>query len=196
MSHRTAPARILSAIAAAALGIAGLAGCTLVTTLASGDEPEPTSTEAQEPEHTSEGESPEPTDDTESSETPTEEGQLTNFFDLKVGDCFDEPNGGGGDALLYSSCDVPHTYEAYSVVIMEGEATYPGDDAVAEFAANACLESFQGYVGSNPNSSSFTYEYIVPSESTWENMNDREIMCLVTPKDGSPTTGSAQNSRL
>lgn len=198
MSKKTIHARVLAAIAAAGIGIGSLSGCTIMSTLADGgDDPETTTSTTPEPDPTESGDpvdtgDPDPTGST----GPEEDGQLTNFFDLKIGDCFDIPDDGDGQALLYSTCEVAHMYEAYSVAVMEGDSTFPGDDAVYEYADEVCNDAFQGYVGSNHGSSSFTYQYIVPSQGTWENMNDREILCTVTPKSGSTTTGSAENSRL
>lgn len=186
--------RMLIAVAMAGLATTALSGCTLISTLsAEGDEPETTQTTEPTPDEG--GSTAEPTEDVPpTTAAPSEEGQLTDFFDLKVGDCFDLPEEPNGNALLYSSCDVPHLFEAYSVHVMEGDS-YPGVDAVDDFAADVCIDSFQGYVGSSPSTSIYGYQSIVPSQETWENMNDREIMCVLTPSDGEPTTGSAADSR-
>ncbi|GGA59287.1 hypothetical protein GCM10011490_06600 [Pseudoclavibacter endophyticus] len=195
MPFKNASTRAVASLAVAAIGLTGLAGCTLVTTLTDGGAPAPTPTptETAEPDPTTGGEFTDTPSTDGPTDTPAEDGQQTNYFDLKVGDCFDDGET-EGFATLFSSCEVPHLYEAYYVTIMEGDE-FPGDDAVLEFAEDVCNNAFQNYVGSNPSNSSYSYQYITPSESTWENMNDREIMCVVTPRDGEPTTGSAQDSR-
>lgn len=196
MSKPTSPARRLAALAAVAFALVSLTGCTLVTTLAGdGGTASPTETTPAETD-TSNGEaidSPAP-DPTTPAPTASEDGMVTDFFYLKVGDCFDIPDDQNGVALLYSSCDVPHLYEAYSVEVMPGDE-YPGDDAVIEYAKEMCTNAFQGYVGSSPGTSVFRISYIYPTEGTWTNMNDREIMCALEPRDGTPVTGSARDSR-
>lgn len=180
--------RALVTCTAAVASVLMLSGCTLVSTLAAaGEDPLPTAdpTSTAEPDATS---TPTPTP------TATVAGAPTDFFNLKPGDCFDINEAGSG-ALLYPSCEPPHLYEAYSVFSMPGEATFPGDDAVDDFAYTSCLDAFTAFVGSTYSQSSFEFEWIKPSKGTWETMSDREILCSVTPSDGVATTGSAKDSR-
>ena len=193
MTTLSAPARLLAALGAAALSVTSLAGCTLITTIAeAGATTEPTVTETPIIVDGEDGSTTPPP--TTPSPTSGEQGQPTDYFHLKVGDCFDEPAVADGTALLYSSCDVPHLYEAYALVVMEG-ATYPGEQAVLDFGQRACSDAFQGYVGSSLATSKFTYSFIYPTEGTWNNMGDREFLCTVTPHDEVKTTGSAKDSR-
>lgn len=184
--------RILSATAAAAVALTGLAGCSLITTLAEGADPVTTETPVTtDPGGGGEGvESPPPTT---SSPPPTEAGYSTSLFDLKVGDCFDLPQE-AQNATLFSTCDVPHTYEAFGVVTLT-DPSYPGDDAVSDKGWDGCRNLFSGYVGSNPSVSTYDIYMITPSEGSWNDMNDREVLCLVYLRDGSQAVGSAANSR-
>nr|WP_244960662.1 septum formation family protein [Pseudoclavibacter chungangensis] len=161
-----------------------LSGCTLVTTILAASEPtlDPLPTVTEEPIATT----PTP--------TPAEVGTPTDFFNLKPGDCFDL-NVDESAALLYVSCDPPHLYEAYASYSMPGESTYPGDDEVDMFATTSCLDSFTSYVGTTHAQSMFTISWISPTQRSWESLNDREILCTLTPVDGYATTGSAKDSR-
>lgn len=192
---KTTPIRILTSIAVVGLGLASLTGCTLINTLAGGGGSTPTPTAEPTASETA-TESPTPSETTDpTTPAPTEAGQLTNFFDLKVGDCFDVPDDANGNALLFSSCNVLHDYEAYSVETMPGDSTYPGETAVDDFASTACVDAFQAYVGKPYSSSTYAYTPITPSKETWEQLNDREILCVLGLADGTPTTGSAKDSR-
>lgn len=185
-------ARILSTAAAAALALAALSGCSLITTLSQAGGETPTSSEpATSGGPIGEGvESPPATTDAPG---PTEQGHPTSLFDIKVGDCFDLVTD-QNNASLYSSCDVLHTYEAFGVVTLT-DATWPGDDAVSDKGFDGCKNMFLGYVGTNYGTSSYDIYLITPSEQTWNEMNDREVLCLVYPGDGSQAVGSAANSR-
>ena len=189
---RPSPPRFLAAVAAVALSTVLLSGCTLITTLAQGGSASPTPTASE----TSTSGGGTTTSSTPTSTPTTEAGTRINFFDLKVGDCFDIPADSKGQATLFSSCEPLHVYEAYAIVTMTtGGATYPGDDAVNTFGNTACADAFAGYVGTSTSSSKFDFQYITPSKETWEGQNDRELMCILVMPDKTPVAGSAHNSR-
>ncbi|MGO2112962.1 MAG: septum formation family protein [Pseudoclavibacter sp.] len=134
-------------------------------------------------------------DDPSASQTPVtadpEDGAPTNFLDLEIGDCFDIPsNLPDGEALLYSSCDVLHMFEAFAETELPS-GDYPGDDAVESEAAEYCQPAFVEFVGESWTTSDFDFQYIVPSELTWGDSDDRTIMCLVTSLDGLPWSGTS-----
>lgn len=122
---------------------------------------------------------------------PAEDGTPTNFLDLNVGDCFDIPsNLPPGEALKYSSCDVLHLFEAFATEdLADGE--FPGGDAVEEQARAVCEPAFADFVGESWQSSTFDFQFIVPSERTWRENGDRSVMCMVTSLNGLPWAGSA-----
>jgi|GEM_PF-3260171 len=194
MHTKTLSRTVLTLVSAGVLA-AGLTGCTLIDTLAGGgDKPTPTPTTSTttsttaEPTHSST-----PTSQPTSSSAPAESGVQTNFFDLKPGDCFDLTSD-QKDALLFSSCNVAHLYEAFAMVTMTGGSTYPGDNAVDTYAQTNCATQFQSYVGKSSQSSQYSMTYIGPSKETWEapTVNDRDILCLIG--SSSPATGSAKGS--
>lgn len=127
--------------------------------------------------------------------TPSpEDGTPTNFLDLEIGDCFDIPsNLPEGEALKYSSCDVLHLYETYAETTMADD-TFPGADAVDTAAEDFCGPEFESFVGESWTTSDYDYQYIVPSERTWNELGDRDIMCMATTLSALPWSGSAEGN--
>ncbi len=139
-----------------------------------------------------------PTMSASASATPdaTEAGEETSAFDLEVGDCFNA----GGDAVgtvTTVDCAQPHVYEAFAVFDHEADAdtAYPGDDEMLEYADAACQSPFEDYVGIDYQSSVYWITSVTPSQETWEERDDREIVCaLKLGEEGTETTGSAEGS--
>lgn len=132
----------------------------------------------------------------ESSPTPphSDDGVPVSFLELAVGDCFDMPSTvADGEALRFASCETPHMYEAFAETSLP-DGDFPGDDEVASAADDACEAAFVDFVGVSWKSSSFDYQYIVPSERTWLDVDDRSILCLVTTLSALPWTGSAEGT--
>ncbi|KAB1655072.1 hypothetical protein F8O01_12465 [Pseudoclavibacter chungangensis] len=123
-----------------------------------------------------------------------ESGKPVNLVAISVGDCFDvPPSAPDGQALEYSSCDTPHTYEAYAEhELADGE--YPGVDELTTIAKTQCRTAFESFTGGDSHRSAFDFSYIGPSESTWNALDDRELVCILFPLNGQPTTGSARDS--
>lgn len=130
----------------------------------------------------------------ETSTPSSEEGVPVNFLELNVGDCFDIPtNLPSGEALRYSSCEVLHVYEAYAEFHLD-DGPFPGADAVDAAAGARCEPAFREFVGEAWQSSEFDYQFIVPSQATWDDLGDRSVLCMVNALDGLPSTGSARGA--
>ena len=126
--------------------------------------------------------------------TPAADGVEVNFLELGVGDCFNIPSGlADGIALKFSSCEVPHVFEAYSEQSLP-EGPFPGNDRVDQLANAACEPAFVAFVGESWQRSNYDFQYIVPSQATWSDSGDRAILCLVTRLDGMPFQGSARGT--
>src|SRR5258705_13941014 len=73
-----------------------------------------------------------------------------DVFSIKVGECFndDTPEGETVTAVTKVDCAEPHIWEAYkSIIIEDGDGSYPGEDAVIEKAQTDCKAAFADYVG-------------------------------------------------
>ncbi len=126
-------------------------------------------------------------------------GEVIESPDLRLGDCFNDPEalGVGPDeeyisgALERLPCEAPHALEVYHVADVPG-AEYPGEDALLDEVEQACLGAFTHFVGVQYQDSVIEVIYDYPTEETWEDLDDRSIVCAVT--DGESTTVSLQDA--
>jgi putative regulator of septum formation len=123
-----------------------------------------------------------------------------SVFSVKPGQCFEAQSKVKAQLseLTEVDCDEDHAQESYAVVpyvTAEGAdaGTYPGDDALAKFANGACAGEYSKYVGVDYLDSSLFYTFLLPSARSWENDDDRNVICFVT-STGEPMQGSAKGS--
>ena len=124
----------------------------------------------------------------------TEAGELS-VFQIRVGDCF---NAGDDDTLETVDavpCAEPHEFEAYAKFELPN-GDFPGPQALKSHVEAGCVGPFAGYAGVAYESSSLYYFAIQPSAETWEDQNDREVVCSLTTEDGSARSGSAAGSGI
>ena len=124
------------------------------------------------------------------------DGTETSAFDLETGDCFDA-GGDEVDTVTVIECELPHTYEAFAIFDHEAaiDAPYPGDEVLLEYADSACQPYFEEYVGIAYPDSQYWITSVTPSRQTWEEGDDREIVCaLKLGEEAEETTGSAEGT--
>lgn len=113
-----------------------------------------------------------------------------------LGECFQDPEDTSEvGALDKVDCDDAHDNEVISVFPLDeedfpGEGAFPGDDAVEAEALQRCTEDFAEYVGTTLEESDLELLTISPTEETWEEGDDREVICAVSTADGSAIEGS------
>lgn len=129
------------------------------------------------------------------------EGESVSVFDVAPGDCLVAPEEVEAqlDSLQRVPCDEPHGLEFYASVpfrAAEGEdgSTYPGNEELTTFAQSACAQEFAPYVGLDYRDSSLYFTYLLPSARSWEQSEDRNILCFVTTA-GEQLTASAEGSK-
>ena len=44
--------------------------------------------------------------------------------------------------------------------------------------------------------SSFEFGAVYPTKDSWDELDDREVLCVISNYDGSMKTGTAQNARI
>ena len=121
-----------------------------------------------------------------------EAGSLS-VFSFRPGDCF---NGVVANEEVESvegiPCDQPHEKEAYLLVDYPGgtDAPFPGEEALLRFAEDRCLGAFEPYVGRSYELSEIYTLPLYPTRDTWEQQDDREIVCILYYEDGREITGS------
>lgn len=113
--------------------------------------------------------------------------------DLKVGDCFNVPNGTTIQTVERHPCTETHTAE----VIFVGDYTgtsYPISLSLDSFVEDSCVPAFETYVGRGVDSDpELSIGYFYPSRDGWDS-GDRTITCYITQPDESPMTDSLQGS--
>jgi len=128
----------------------------------------------------------------------------TSMQNLKLGQCF---NGSRPDPSLPGTpmvgsvdvvaCSEPHDGELIgtSDYPAAANASYPGDEAVSEYAEGRCSSEFLGYVGTTSDRTHYELTYFMPFAFNWA-ADDRSVQCVVHPPAGQATmTGSVRDSR-
>lgn len=100
------------------------------------------------------------------------------------------------------SCDGEHSHELYAVVPYKNLAApeqsdvFPGLAALDTFAERECIARFEKYVGVSPFDSTLLFSWLVPTLASWNNNDDRDILCVVGLFDSKMLTGSVRDSKL
>jgi hypothetical protein len=139
-------------------------------------------------------------DDLEGDETSRDEsGEVVEGGDvgslsLNVGDCIESAAVGSVTDVPVVPCSDPHDSEVIALFDME-DGDFPGAAEAQSIAQTECTGSlFTDYVGLDYQSSIYGVSFLVPTEETWDAIDDREIVCLATDAAGAPLTGSVKGS--
>ena len=117
-------------------------------------------------------------------------------FEVRVEDCFQ-------DAALESEdvsevpgipCSDPHDNEVFAAFDVPGE--WPGDEAIEEMAYQGCYDRFAGAIGKSYEESIIDYTVIYPSEGSWQERGDREVLCVGYHMEYEQLTGSIIGSGM
>lgn len=113
---------------------------------------------------------------------------------LEVGDCFDDPDSFTQvDSVDTVDCADPHDNEVYAVITHQA-SSWPGSEAMQEAAFEECLDAFEPFVGIAYEVSRWDIAALWPTEESWNEADDREIICAVYDISGAKVTGSARGS--
>ena len=137
----------------------------------------------------------------EDNSTRNEAGQIVDggeigAFRLRLGDCFTD--GSAGDLIQSVQgvpCSSPHDGEVYFAVFLP-DGDYPGDTAIGDSADQACLNAFKPFTGSDYETSALGLWSMIPTKDSWEQIDDREVLCVVNNYDGTKKVGTARNSGI
>lgn len=112
-------------------------------------------------------------------------------FKVRVGDCVQLPAEGAElfESLEGVPCAQPHDAQAYAEFDL---ALTSYDEAAVEAQADeGCLARFAAAIGQGyEEAEELDFFTLYPSPESWDEMDDREVSCLVLSVDGSPRTGS------
>lgn len=118
-------------------------------------------------------------------------------FRIRLGDCLNGATTGLIESMDGVPCTSPHDVEVYYAFnLPDGDGTYPGDTEVGDAAGEGCYNAFPGFVGRDYESSVFGFTSLSPSAASWDQLDDREVLCLIANYDGTKKTGTARNSGI
>lgn len=123
----------------------------------------------------------------------TEEGDL-GVFALNVGDCVNSPDDteDGVSSMTGVPCDEPHDGEVFGTI--DSTATeFPGDAELQSEADEVCAAEFETYVGIEYAVSELFFQTLIPTQQTWDDQDDREIVCIAVEEEGQ-LTGSVEGA--
>ncbi len=123
------------------------------------------------------------------------EGEI-DAFAMRVGDCFDDsPEITDPSAEIQAvaglPCSEPHDNEVYAVFDVSFD-TFPGDASMFDLSTDACHKRFKSFVGKSYDESVLDLFAIYPTDDSWSQLNDREVICAVYRVDYKKLTGSAK----
>lgn len=112
-----------------------------------------------------------------------------------VGDCLDMAELEGQISEIPTvDCSAEHDGQVFHIFDVEDADSYPGGQAVDTEAQEGCIAQFAAFVGADYQASTLEVAWIPPSSESWEAGDDREVICILTPVDGSTATESWEGS--
>lgn len=117
-------------------------------------------------------------------------------FEVRVGDCFDDEAFASSEIseLPALPCAEPHDNEIYATFDVTGE--WPGDERIEEMAYEGCYDRFAGAIGKSYEESVIDFTVIYPSQGSWKQLDDREVICVAYHMEFEKLTGSVIASGL
>jgi hypothetical protein len=117
-----------------------------------------------------------------------------SVFSLPVGTCFDDQEDGEISSVPEVDCAQPHDNEVFALINSTETDTYPGAEQMSTISDELCIAQFEGYVGLDYQSSELAVFPIFPTEASWNEDDDREIICALYNADLSKLTGSMEGA--
>jgi len=119
-------------------------------------------------------------------------------FRMRLGDCIlSIPPNGAFDSVHAVPCTQSHAAEVYAAFNLLGDddAAWPGATSVNGDADDGCYSRFTPFVGLAYEQSTYGFFSITPTQESWEQLDDREILCMIAPMDGSLSIGTAEGTQ-
>jgi hypothetical protein len=118
-------------------------------------------------------------------------------FRMEPGDCFDDTFFTSGELSEVPGvpCDRPHDNEVYATFDVPGDV-FPGDDELDRLADEGCLARFEAAIGTPYEESILVFTKLTPSDRSWTDLNDREIVCVAYHMELQKLTGTVLGSGM
>ncbi|GLI28526.1 hypothetical protein ARHIZOSPH14_27680 [Agromyces rhizosphaerae] len=124
-----------------------------------------------------------------SSPEPITEAGVRQPSELLVGDCVGDFGPDGiVDVVPVMPCSDPHLAEAFHEFDL-GTTSLPSDDELFPMVAAECDAAFESFVGVEWSLSSLNWYYFAPTVESWDEVDDRRVLCMVFDPAGL-TTGT------
>jgi hypothetical protein len=118
-----------------------------------------------------------------------------SVFTLQPGTCVNNPDLSSGLVTTVTEvpCEQAHSHEVYhKVTYTPPDGAYDAE-RISQFASEQCSQSFAAYVGIPYDRSKYYFLNFAPTEESWTQRGDREVVCLLFLQ-GSELTGSAKGT--
>ena len=108
-------------------------------------------------------------------------GDDNNVLSLEEGQCFQDPENELSVANVeIVDCGEPHDNEIFHIETLEGDDDeFPGDTEIQEIAQEKCTEEVEDFLGGSPTAIDADFSALNPTEQSWSEGGDREIVCIV-----------------
>jgi hypothetical protein len=118
-------------------------------------------------------------------------------FEIRVGDCFNDEafQSSEIEEIPAVPCSEPHDNEVYAAFDLTGEK-WPGEPKVEELADQGCLERFAAAIGKRYDDSVLAYTTITPTEGSWDQVDDREVLCVAYHMEYDKLTATVRGSGM
>ena len=114
--------------------------------------------------------------------------------DVEVGQCSNQDLTGSVGEIDTVDCEDSHTLEVFAVYDVEGN-DFPGVEEITAEALEGCTgDRFEDYVGVPYAESDIFYDSLAPNEQTWNEADDRTVICFAVSSDRSATEGSVKDA--
>lgn len=117
----------------------------------------------------------------------------SEVFSLPVGACLNASSLSGEEISRVATvdCSQEHDVEAFASMRLTGDS-WPGAEDILARADEFCLAEFETFVGTKYHDSDLDVSFLHPTEDSWNNAADREVLCLVIAPE--PVTGTLKDS--
>lgn len=125
--------------------------------------------------------------------TVIEAGEV-GAFRIQLGDCLADNVDGDFESVTAVPCAEPHTSEVFHAFNLQLGDDFPGLTAIQEAADAGCFPAFEPFVGAAYETSVYFFGAVTPTEASWNGVDDREVLCLITGEAGTSLTGTARGT--
>ncbi|WP_166351344.1 septum formation family protein [Phytoactinopolyspora limicola] len=110
-----------------------------------------------------------------------------SIFDITEGDCLGEyADDGDVKVVDIIPCDQEHFQEVLLITQIDAEEL-PDQEEVRAQVIDECPPAFEEFVGLDFDESELDIHYLSPSSDSWEQQDDRDIVCTVYDPSGMVT---------